>query len=149
MFEFIRERLPTGYGLGDDGTEYTGNEPNHRVWDQTLREDHEGDVGIFEIYRSPTSLYGRSKSYKSEVQIVVVTKQGDIDAAIEYLEETTTNIVRNRESNNIHVNDCRLINLRKFGKNSVGYQMVIMNLEIKFQKIKKIENIQGGLRDGF
>ena len=136
MFEFIKERLPVGYGLGDDGTEYEGTEPNHKTWKQTLREDHEGDVGIFEVYRSEETKY-HGHSYITEMQIAVVTKNGDIDSATDYLYKLYRNIQKNDVSENIWVKSCKLINSKPLGKNSNGYQMVVMNLRLKFEVNKE------------
>lgn len=135
IFEFIKTRLPTGYGLGDDNTEIVNNVPNHKTWQQSLREDHEGDVGIFENNIGSYNIFGGKLGYKSEIQIAVVTKNGDINSAIKYLKEALENIETNSKSINIYVSDCKLVNIIPLGKNSVGLHMVSMNLAIKYANL--------------
>ena len=132
LFNFIKERLPAGFGLGDDGTVYENKEPNHKTWKQTIREDHEGDVGVFEIYRSEQTKYNGHDCFVSEMQIAVVTNQGDIDSAMDYLYKTYKNIQKNNMSEHIWVKQCKLIKLVPLGKNSNGYQMVELGLLIKY-----------------
>jgi hypothetical protein len=135
LFEHIKNRLPTDYGLGDDGTEYKDNIPNHKTWQQTLRENYEGDVGIFENSIGSYSIFGGQLGYKSEVQIAVVTKNGDIDSAINYLKIALENIKKDVKSTGIYVSDCKLVNLLPLGKNSVGLHLVSMNIAIKYAKL--------------
>ena len=135
LYEHIKNRLPMGYGLGDDGTEYKDNVPNHKTFQQTLREDHEGDVGIFTTFIGNYSILGGQLGYKSEVQIAVVTKNGDIDSAINYLLNALDNIKKDVKSTGIYVSDCKLVNLLPIGKNSVGLHMVSMNIAIKYVKL--------------
>ena len=135
LYEHIKNRLPTGYGLGDDGTEYKDNVPNHKTFQQTLREDHEGDVGIFTTFIGSYNILGGQLGYKSEVQIAVVTKNGDIDSAINYLLNALDNIKKDVKSTGIYVSDCKLVNLLPLGKNSVGLHMVSMNIAIKYAKL--------------
>lgn len=135
LYEHIKNRLPTGYGLGDDGTEYKDNVPNHKTFQQTLREGHEGDVGIFVNNIGSYNILGGQLGYKSEVQIAVVTKNGDIDSAINYLLNALDNIKKDVKSTGIYVSDCKLVNLLPLGKNSVGLHMVSMNIAIKYVKL--------------
>lgn len=132
LFEHLRNRLPTGYELGDDNTIYKDNVPNHSVFQQSLREDYEGDVGIFETFTSQFSIMGGAIGYESKIQFGVVTKNGDIDSAIKYLKDAFNNIKNNCKSTGCYVKSCKLINIMPVGKNSVGLQMVTMNISIKY-----------------
>lgn len=132
LFEHIRNRLPTGYGLGDDGTVYKDNVPDHSVFQQSLREDSEGDVGIFETLTSDFSIMGGALGYESKIQFGVVTKNGDIDNAVKYLKAAFENIKRNKKSTGCFIKDCKLVNIMPVGKNSVGLQMVTMNVSIRY-----------------
>ena len=73
-----------------------------------------------------------STSYITEIQLAVVTKQGDKESAKKYLSQAYKNIKRDNKSEKIIINDVQMINLKPVGKNSVGYQMVVMNLKIKY-----------------
>lgn len=132
LFEHIRNRLPTGYGLGDDGTVYKDNVPDHAVFQQSLREDCEGDVGIFENITSDFSIMGGALGYISKMQFAVVTKNGDIDSAVKYLKDALYNIKTNCKSTGCYIKECKLVNIVPVGKNSVGLQMVTMNISIKY-----------------
>ena len=132
LFEHIRNRLPTGYGLGDDGTVYKGNVPDHAVFQQSLREGCEGDVGIFETLTGELNILGGTLGYESKMQFAVVTKNGDIDSAVKYLKEALNNIKTNCKSTGCYIKNCKLVNIMPVGKNSVGLQMVTMNISIKY-----------------
>ena len=132
LFEHIRNRLPTGYGLGDDGTVYKDNVPDHAVFQQSLREDCEGDVGIFETLTSEVKIVAGAVGWNTKIQIAVVTKQGDIDNAYKYLLEAFENIKKNKKSTNVSVYETELVNIMPIGKNSNGYQMVSMNLSVTY-----------------
>ena len=132
LFEHILNRLPTGYGLGDDGKEMFDGISNHATFQQSLREDHEGDVGIFETLTSQVKVIAGAVGWNTKVQIAVVTKQGDIDNAYKYLIEAFENIKKRKKSTSISVYETELISIMPIGKNSSGYQMVSMNLSITY-----------------
>lgn len=136
LFEHIKNRLPNGYGLGDDGTTYDYNIPDHMVFQQSLREDHEGDVGIFETLTSDFSIMGGALGYESKIQFGVVTKNGDIDSAVKYLKTALENIKEDKKSTGCYIKDCKLVNIMPVGKNSFGLQMVTMNISIKYVLLK-------------
>lgn len=107
--------------------------PNHRTNQQSLREDHEGDVGIFEIYKSRIDAYaGQYPFYEAEVQIAVVTKNGDIKEASDYLLDTFKNIKKNKESEHYRMELVKFINLKPLGKNSAGLQTVVLNIYLNY-----------------
>ena len=129
LFEHILNRLPTGYGLGDDGKEMVDGISNHATFQQSLREDHEGDV---ETLTSQVKVIAGAVGWNTKVQIAVVTKQGDIDNAYKYLIEAFENIKKRKKSTSISVYETELISIMPIGKNSSGYQMVSMNLSITY-----------------
>ena len=132
LFEHIRNRLPTGFGFGDDGAELVNGVYNHKTFQQTLREDHEGDVGIFEIYSTELPKYTGYTCLVAEVQIAVVCKQGDIEGARKYLQKALENIRDNEMSEYIWIKSCKLVNLKPLGKNSNGLNMMVLNINIKY-----------------
>lgn len=135
LFEHILNRLPTGYGLGDDGKETVDGISNHSTFQQSLREDHEGDVGVFETLTSQVKIVAGTVGWNTKVQIAVVTKQGDIDNAYKYLIEAFENIKKDKKSTCISVYEIELVSIMPIGKNSNGYQMVSMNLSITYTKL--------------
>lgn len=133
LFEHIRNRLPDGYGFGDDGTKLDDSlVPDHKTFQQSIREDREGDVGIFEIYQSEQPNYRGYTCYIGEVQIAVVTRNGNIGEAQEYLRELYDNLNSNTQSEHVWIKNCKMINLKPLGKNSNGLHMVVLNLKIKY-----------------
>lgn len=132
LFEHIRHRLPDGYSLGDDGTVIKDGVPNHTVFQQFIREDHEGDVGVFETLTSDFSIMGGAIGYESKIQFAVATKNGDIDSAVKYLKEALNNIKSNKKSTGCSVANCKLVSIMAVGQNSKGLQMVTMNILLKY-----------------
>lgn len=132
LFEHIKNRLPSGFGLGDDGTTVTGGVPDHKTFQQSLREDHEGDVGIFELQCAEIKLLAGACGYKSQVQIAVVTKNGDIDSALKYLRGAFNNIKTNRQSSGVYVKDVDIVNLMPIGKNGSGLQMATLYIALSY-----------------
>ena len=52
LYEHIKNRLPTDYNYGDDNNNIIVNsdgyeETDHQVWESSIREYSQGDVGIF------------------------------------------------------------------------------------------------------
>lgn len=141
LFEHLKNRLATGYGYGDDGQTITDKIPDHRTSNQSIREDHEGDVGIFEYMIRKQPSYDGIDSHTlwiTNVQISVVTKQGNIEDAKDYLLESFRNFISDAMSSNVYVKNASLINIIPAGKNSKGLQMVIMNTQV-FYYINKEE----------
>ena len=133
LYEFIKDRLPDIEGYGNTGKEFNeDNIPNHSVYQQSLRENYEGDVGIFETNISDYSIMGGQVGYISEVQIALVCVKGDIDGGVSYLKATLENIKKNSKSIGVYVKDSKLINLLPLGKNSSGLHMISMNMLIKY-----------------
>lgn len=133
LFEHIRHRLPDKYNLGDNSTEYDDEHvPNHCVWNQSLREDHEGDVGVFQTRLAQAEMFHGVACLLANIQIAVVCLNGDIDSAEKYLREALENIKQDDTSTSIYVKKCELIDIVPLGKNSVGNQMIEMDISIKY-----------------
>lgn len=132
LFEHIRHRLPDKYNLGDNNVTYKDNVPNHCVWNQSLREDHEGDVGVFQTRLAQAEMFHGVACLLANIQIAVVCLNGDIDSAEKYLREALENIKQDDTSTSIYVKKCELIDIVPLGKNSVGNQMIEMDISIKY-----------------
>lgn len=142
LYEHIKNRLATGYEYGDDGQVIEDNIPDHRVSYMSIREDHQGDVGVFEYLIEKRDNYSKI-SYQtlwiSNVQISVVCKNGDIEGAKKYLLGSYNNILNDPESSNVYVINNILLNIRPTGKNKDGLQMVIMNIRLFYYINDNIE----------
>lgn len=134
LYEHIKNRLPTGFGYGNDGQVIVDKVKSQAVWQQTLREDHPGDVGIFEIKTVEQKIAYGAIAYVSNIQFGVVCKSNDINNAINYLLKAYDNIKKDRKSSSITVDVAELINCMPIGKNSEGNQMVAMNLKVTYTK---------------
>ena len=133
LFEHIRHRLPDKYNLGDNNTVYDDEHVlNHCVWNQSLREDHEGDVGVFQTRLAQAEMFHGVACLLANIQIAVVCLNGDIDSAEKYLREALENIKQDDTSTSIYVKKCELIDIVPLGKNSVGNQMIEMDISIKY-----------------
>jgi hypothetical protein len=133
LYEFILSRLPSVDGYGNCGKVIDENGvSNHSAFKESIREDHEGDVGVFISSLSDiTSLSGR-QFYEAEVQVVVNVINGDIDGALDYLFETLDNIKNNYRDNHTWIKNCRLINCLPVGKNKNGIHWCSLNVYLKF-----------------
>lgn len=132
LYEHIKNRLDTTYEYGDVGKELVDKIPNHAVWEQSLREDYQGDVGIFEITKTEITKYSGCTMYQGEIQIVVVCKSNDLDNAKLYLNNTLKNLRTNVRSSMYWFKHVKLLNLRPMGKNKVGNQMAVLNISVKY-----------------
>lgn len=133
LYEHIKNRLPEGYGYGDDGAELDDNlEYNHKCWQQSLREGNEGDVGIFEIFTSEETKMSGHSFYWSEISIAVVCINGDIENAKSYLMKAFENIKSNTMSSSVYVQSCKLVNCNPVGKNSENKQMMTLNIKLSY-----------------
>lgn len=135
LYEHLKNRLYIGYGYGDDGQVIVDKVPDHAVFNQSLREDHQGDVGVFEYLIDKQPSYDKIASHtlwKSNVQISVVCKDGDIDTAKMFLIKSFKNFVEDDLSSDIYIDGIRLINILPSGKNKDGNQMIIMNIQVLY-----------------
>ena len=134
LFDFIKERLPEGFDFGDENQTLVDGVPDHKVFDQFIRNDHMGDVGIFEVYTTPQGKYNNLNSYISEVHIEVIARDGDVGAVKKYLKQLYLNIRFNRFNDNIYIDSMHLINMRPMGINESGNHWVVMNLLLKYKE---------------
>lgn len=133
LYDFIISRLPDidGYGncnkvVDDDGVS------NHSTFKQFIREDHQGDVGVFIVNNSVARKYHGYADHETDVQIVVNAVNGDIEKALGYLSNAFLNIKNNNKSNDVLVKTLRLLNLRPAGMNSAGVHWCVLNLNLKY-----------------
>ena len=136
LYEYIKSQIPQIDGYGECGKKIDENMiSNHDVFFQSLREDHEGDIGIFLITGGENTELMFGKVYESEIQIVVNSVDGDIACVLNMLEKTLDNIRNNKKGNSIYVSKAGLINLRPVGKNNNGIQWSVMNILCKYSKL--------------
>lgn len=133
LFEHIRNRLANTPYIGDNNKEYDeeGN-PNHSVWQQAINEDREGDVGVFQTSTEDIQYFHGVACRNTPVQIAVVCVGGDLDSAEQYLRESFNNIKTNTQSSGVYVQRATFGNIMPLGKNSVGNQMLELNMFIKY-----------------
>lgn len=133
LYDFIIDRLPDTDGYGNTGKVYDDDGvSNHSVFKESIREDHEGDVGVFITSNSDiTNMHGRY-CFEGEIQIVVNTINGDIDGALDYLFTALDNIQNNYRNDHIWIKNSRLVNCLPVGKNSNGIQWCVLNVYIKY-----------------
>lgn len=135
LYDYIIARLPNIDGYGNVGKVIDENGvSNHSAFKESIREGHEGDVGVFITNLSDrTALSGR-QFYEGEVQVVVNCVHGDIDQGLDYLWSTLKNISRNPldENNGIWIKNYRLINCLPVGKNKEGIMWCSLNVYLKF-----------------
>jgi len=136
LFGFIKQQIPAVDGYGVTNQTYTDNIVNHDIFYQSLREDHEGDIGIFMITGQENTELIYGKMMNSEMQIVVNSVNGDIAGVLNMLKTTLDNIRKNKKNNYVYVQRCELINLAPVGKNSNGLQWSVMNILCKYMYLK-------------
>ena len=137
LYGFIKEQIPDveGYGVTHQSTE--NNVVDHDIFYQSIREDHEGDIGIFMITGQENTQLQYGEIYNSEVQIVVNSVNGEIATVLEMLKNTLKNIRKNKKNDYIYVMNCGLINLAPVGKNSNGLQWSVMNILCKYTSLQQ------------
>lgn len=137
LYGFIKSQIPYVEGYGDCGKVISEDgQINHSVWYQNIREDKEGDIGIFIITTQENTELMYGKVYNSEVQIVVNSVNGDLAGVLDMLLQTFENIKTNKKNDYISVSKCGLINLRPVGKNSNGLQWSVLNILCKYTVTK-------------
>lgn len=132
LYGFIKEQIPAVNGYGVTGQTTVDGVTDHDIFYQSIREDHEGDIGIFMITGQENTQLQYGEIYNSEVQIVVNSVNGDIAGVLNMLKNTLKNIRQNKRNNYIYMMDCGLINLAPVGKNSNGLQWSVMNILCKY-----------------
>lgn len=132
LYGFIKEQIPEVNGYGVTGQTTVDGVTDHDIFYQSIREDHEGDIGIFLITGQENTQLQYGEIYNSEVQIVVNSVNGDIAGVLDMLKNTLKSIRQNKRNNYIYMMDCGLINLAPVGKNSNGLQWSVMNILCKY-----------------
>lgn len=136
LYDFIKSRLPKGYtiDLGNVGQKYDENGvPNHQVFNQFIRSDHEGDIGIFEVYNTLQKKYNNISSYISEVHIEVIVPNGHLETVKKYLKQLYINIRTNKVSDDLIVEKVQYISMEPMSQNESGKQWVVLNLLINYK----------------
>lgn len=137
IFGFIKEQIPAVNGYGVTGQTTVDGVTDHDIFYQSIREDHEGDIGIFMItgQEDKELIYG--KMLVSEIQVVVNSVNGDIAGVLNMLMKTLENIRKNKKNSYVYVQRCELINLCPVGKNSNGLQWDVMNILCKYMYLEQ------------
>lgn len=133
LYDFIIERLPDTQGYGNAGKVYDEDGvSNHSVFKESIREDHEGDVGVFISANSDITKFSGRYCFEGEIQVVVNCINGDIDGALDYLFKTLDNIQTNYRNDYIWIKNSRLVNCLPVGKNKCGIQWCTLNVYLKY-----------------
>lgn len=133
LYDHIIERLPCIDGYGETGRVYNDDGiSSHSTFKQSIREQVQGDVGVFVIRTNETTKMSGHSEYKSEVQIVVNCINGDIDSAMDYLSKAFENIKKNTKSDVVWVRGCKLVNISPVGKNSSGIHWCVLNVLLTY-----------------
>lgn len=133
IFGFINGLLPHTVGYGDTDSKLDDDGIyDHTVWTQTIREDHEGDVGIFQINEGEDNHLMFQTIREANMQVVVNCVNGNIVEAMEYLRALYENI--KSSSGNVYVSlfDYKLTNISPVGKHSSGIQWCVLNILLKY-----------------
>lgn len=137
LYGFIKSCIPEVEGYGVTNQETVDNVLNHNIWYQSIREECEGDIGIFLITGAEDTQLQYGEIYQGEVQIVVNSVNGDIAGVLNMLKNTLKNIRDIRKNQYVYVMDAKLINLAPVGKNSNGLQWSVMNILCKYTSLVK------------
>lgn len=132
LYGFIKQSIVAVDGYGVTNQTINDGVTDHDIFYQSIREDHEGDIGIFIITGQENTQLQYGEIYISEVQIVVNSVNGDIAGVLDMMKNTLNNIRRNKRNDYIYMMDCGLINMRPVGKNSNGLQWSVMNILCKY-----------------
>lgn len=137
LYGFIKNNIPDVSGYGKTDQHIVDGVPDHDIFYQSIRDDHEGDIGIFIITGQENTQLQYGEIYNSEVQIVVNSVDGDIAGVLNMLKNTLKNIRQSKKNNYIYMMDCGLINIAPVGKNSNGLQWSVMNILCKYTTLVK------------
>lgn len=130
--DWIIENLPEVDGYGNCGQVFNGKIPNHAVSKNSIRTDHEGDIGIWKISEHDNWELKYCKRLESEMQVVVNAVAGDIEGSEEYLQSLFNNLEKNKGNDRIKIYSCKKINLTAVGKNTNGIHWSVLNVLIKY-----------------
>ena len=131
--DYIIEQLPQIEGYGNCGQVFKDKIPNHATFKDSIRTDHEGDIGIWKISEKDNKELKFCTLTESEIQIVVNAIRGDVDGCEEYLRSLFNNLYNSKGNDKIKISSCNKINLRTVGKNSSGIHWGVLNILIKYR----------------
>lgn len=133
IVDLIIEQLPAISGYGNCGSVLINGVKNHGAFVQSIREQCEGDVGIFLINRSKANTFHGYLCERADVQVVVNCVHGDVGEAIQYLDALLANLQAELCRNeHVWIQNCRLINCGPVGKNSAGIQWCVLETDIEY-----------------
>lgn len=134
IYDFITEQLPNVEGFGNvDKILDEAGIYNHSAFQQTIREDHEGDVGVFIVDNKDYTEMKFIKLTESEIQVVVNCVQGDIEQTLDYLQSLFDKLSNTKGNDKIEIFNCKKINLRPVGKNNRGIHWCVLNMLLKYR----------------
>ena len=134
IYDFIEEQLPNTEGYGNIEKELDDNHNyNHSVFHQSIREDNEGDVGIFIVDSKDNYEMKMIPMIESEIQVVVNAVSGDIEGTLEYLDSLFITLKNSKGNDKIEIFRCNKINLRPVGKNSADIHWCVLNMLVKYR----------------
>lgn len=131
--DYIIEQLPQIEGYGNCGQVFKDKIPNHAVFKQSLRNDHEGDVGIFIMRNEPDNTIAHSPFRKAVIHIYVNAVAGDVEGSEQYLSCLSNNLRKSKGNGKIKIIDCIETNLSAGGKNTNGIHWSVLNILIKYR----------------
>ena len=138
LYEHLKNRLPTGYNYGDDNNSIIENsegyeETDHQVWESSIREYNQGDVGIFIQNEQILKTKSIEIGYRALVNVVVIVNNGNITSARDFAKQFKNNLSSDLESERIKVHTVNFdILYRQLGLNSAGYQVVEIPFTIDY-----------------
>jgi len=132
IYDYIIGLLPDFEGYGNYNKQYDDDGvSDHAAFKQSIREDHPGDVGIF-VYNNAYSRGFSKRLYNSAEVQIAVNAYNDLSIAIGYLNTLFKNICENQTSENIKIQNYKMLNLAPVGKNSNGLQVVVLNIRLNY-----------------
>lgn len=133
LYDFIISRLPDIEGYGNYNKSIDDNGvSDHSAFKQYIREDHQGDVGIFVINNNRQRKYHGYADHETEVQIVVNCINGDIEGGLDYLSKLLLNIQNNNKSDTVWIKSTRILNKAPVGMNSEGIHWCVLNINLRY-----------------
>ena len=132
IYDYIIGCLPDVDGYGNYNKQYDDDGvSDHSAFKQSIREDHPGDVGVF-VYNNAYSRSFSKRPYNTVEVQVAVNSYNDLTTTIQYLNNLFNNICSNLQSENIKIQNYKMLNLAPVGKNSNGLQVVVLNIRLNY-----------------
>ena len=130
--DWIIDNVPEVEGYGNYKQTFKNKIPDHAVFKESLRNEHEGDIGVFVINSGDDWTMKYCKVSQAEIQIVVNAVHGDVEGAERLLQNLFDNLHNNKGNDKIKITSCHKINLRAGGKNTNGIHWSVLNILIKY-----------------